>query len=230
MTTVEAVQRNASRLALAVTVIVGLTHLTHASVTRNRNGSYTAKYSVTCTGGNATDSDTGNTPRVSFTAPGGIGCNAGTRAFAERQVGTGKITERVRAVGGDRASAGDFSLPVVGLLPDASASLDMLERNVTSTEANFLISWSGDLGTGGEVQWFDIVTGDQLGTPIMFSGGTRQSLTVPITDLGGVNNIGFNAEIDAASINGPAPEPGGLALLGSGLVGIASLIRRRSST
>ena len=64
----------------------------------------------------------------------------------------------------------------------------------------------------------------------MFSGGTRQSLTVPVTDLTGVNNVGFNAEIDAASVNAPGPEPVSLALLGPGVVGTANLVRRRSST
>jgi hypothetical protein len=217
-----------ARVAFGVVMLITITQFALGTVRRNPNGSYTARYSVTCAGGTATDSDTGNTPRVSFRAPGGIGCNAGTRALAERQVGTGKIIERAVAVRGDRASAGDFSLPVVGVLPLAVASLDMQQTNVNSTEADFLLSWKGDLGTAGEVMWFDLSTGSQLGDKL-FSGGTSQTLTVPIIDSNGVDSIGFNAEVDAASINTPTPEPASLLLVGSGLLGVVRLMRRRSS-
>ncbi len=59
MNTIATVRNNATRVALAMTVVLGLAQFASATVTRNRNGSYTAKYSVTCTGGNASDTDAG---------------------------------------------------------------------------------------------------------------------------------------------------------------------------
>jgi hypothetical protein len=141
-------------------------------------------------------------------------------------VGTGAIVENATAVRGDKASAGAFSLGVIGVLEYATASLTMQETDITSTQADFLINWNGDLGTAGQVQWTDFLTGNSLDV-VNFSGGTSQTLTVDITDPNGLSQIGFDAEVDAASIVPPIPEPSTLMLLGSGLIGTGTMLRRR---
>jgi hypothetical protein len=102
----------------------------------------------------------------------------------------------------------------------------MQETDVTSTQADFLINWAGDLGTAGQVQWTDFLTGNSLDV-VNFGGGTSQRLTVDITDPNGISNIGFDAEVDAASIAPPLAEPSSLMLLGSGLIGAGTMLRRR---
>jgi hypothetical protein len=141
-------------------------------------------------------------------------------------VGKGEIIENATAARGDRASAGSFSLGVIGVLPYAAASLTMQETDVTSTQADFLINWTGDLGTAGLLQWTDFLTGNSLDV-VNFAGGTTQSLTVDIADPNGVSNIGFDSEVDATSIAPPIPELSSLLLLGSGLIGATTYLRRR---
>lgn len=97
---------------------------------------------------------------------------------------------------------------------------------MTSTLAQYLITWTGDLGTAGQVQWFDLGNSNQLDI-INLAGGTSETTTVDITDPNGVANIGFDAEVDAASIVGPVPEPSSLLMLGSGAIGIGGLLRKR---
>ena len=70
---------------------------------------------------------------------------------------------------------------------------------MSSTQADFLINWKGDLGTGGQVQWTDLLANNSLDV-VNFAGGTSQSLTVDITDPHGLSNIGLVTEVDAASI------------------------------
>jgi len=76
------------------------------------------------------------------------------------------------------------------------------------------------------VQWFDLQTNNQLDI-MSFAGGTSQTITVDVVDPSGVAYIGTDSEVDAASIAVPAPEPGSLALLGSGLIAIGEALRKR---
>lgn len=220
-------QLRISCLLVALATILSTSQLSFGSVTRNANGTYTARVSVTCKDGSTTKSATGNTPSVTIPPPNNLGCNNGTSARAQRVVGTGEIRETATARGGDKASAGGFLLNVTGVLPYAAANLTMQETDVSSTQADFLINWKGDLGTAGQVQWFDLQTNSQLASTINFAGGTSQSITVDVVDSSGVANIGTYAEVDAASIALPAPEPGSLALLGSGLIGFGGLLRKQ---
>ena len=150
-----------------------LSESSFGSVTRNANGTYTARVSVDCANGKTSKSATGNTPLVQIPPPNNLGCNAGTSARAQRVVGTGAIVENATAVGGDDASAGNFSLHVVGVLPYATASFTMAETDMSSTLAQYLITWKGDLGTAGQVQWFDLSNSNQLDI-INLAGGTSQ--------------------------------------------------------
>jgi hypothetical protein len=211
---------------LTLATVTSLSELSFGSVTRNNNGTYTARVSVTCKGGTASKSATGLTPNVTIPPPNNVGCNAGTSARAQRVVGTGQIIENATGVRGDSASAGSSSLGVIGVLPYATANFTMLETDTTSTQADFLITWSGDPGTAGQVQWTDFLTSNSLDV-VNFAGGTSQTLTVAITDPNGISNIGFVAEVDAASIAPPAPEPSGFMLLGSGVMGAGVMLRRR---
>ena len=122
--------------------------------------------------------------------------------------------------------AGSFSLNVVGVLPYATANFAMRETDISSTRADFLITWLGDLGTAGQVQWFDLGSSNQLDI-INFAGGTSRTTTVDITDANGVANIGIDAEVDAASIVPAVPEPSSLLLLGSGVISLGGLLRKR---
>jgi PEP-CTERM motif len=213
-------------LSLILITLLGSSESSFGTVTRNANGTYTARVSVNCTGGSTTKSATGNTPLVMIPPPNNLGCNAGTSARAQRVVGTGEIVENATAVRGDKSSAGSFSLNVIGVRPFATASFTMQETDMTSTLAQYLISWKGDLGTAGQVQWFDLSNSNQLDI-LNLPGGTSQTTTVDISDPNGIANIGFDAEIDAASIAPPVPEPSSLLMLGSGAIGIGGLLRKR---
>jgi hypothetical protein len=213
-------------LSLILITLLGSSESSFGTVTRNANGTYTARVSVNCTGGSTTKSATGNTPLVTIPPPNNLGCNPGTSARAQRVVGTGEIVENATAVRGDKSSAGNFSLNVVGVLPYAAASFTMQETDMSSTLAQYLITWKGDLGTAGQVQWFDLGSNNQLDL-LNLPGGTSQTTTVDITDPSGVANIGIDAEVDAASIVGPVPEPSSLLLLGSSAIGIGGLLRKR---
>ncbi len=213
-------------LSLILITLLGSSESSFGTVTRNANGTYTARVSVDCANGKTSKSATGNTPLVQIPPPNNLGCNAGTSARAQRVVGTGAIVENATAVGGDDASAGNFSLHVVGVLPYATASFTMTETDMSSTLAQYLITWKGDLGTAGQVQWFDLSNSNQLDI-INLAGGTSQTTTVDITDPNGVGSIGFDAEVDAASIVGPVPEPSSLLLLGSSAIGVGGLLRKR---
>jgi hypothetical protein len=213
-------------LSLILITLLGSSESSFGRVTRNANGTYTARVSVSCNGGSTTKSATGNTPLVTIPPPNNLGCNAGTRARAQRVVGTGEIVENATAVRGDRASAGGFSLNVVGALTYAAASFTMQETDLSSTLAQYLITWTGDLGTAGQVKWFDLANSNQLDI-INLAGGTSQTTTVDVVDPNGVANIGIDAEVDAASIVGPVPEPSSLLLLGSSVMGVGTLLRKR---
>lgn len=160
-------------LSLILITLLGSSESSFGSVTRNANGTYTARVSVDCANGKTSKSATGNTPLVQIPPPNNLGCNAGTSARAQRVVGTGAIVENATAVGGDDASAGNFSLHVVGVLPYATASFTMAETDMSSTLAQYLITWKGDLGTAGQVQWFDLSNSNQLDI-INLAGGTSQ--------------------------------------------------------
>jgi PEP-CTERM motif len=216
---------------LILVALLGSSELSFGRVRRNPNTpdglpSYTATVSVTCAGGSTTKSATGIVPDVRIPPPNNLGCNAGTSARAARVVGTGAIVEDATAVGGDRASAGGFLLPVVGVLPFATASLTMQETDVTSSQADYLINWTGDLGTAGQVQWFDLGSSGALDS-VSFAGGTSESLTVNVNDPNGGANIRIDAEVDAASVAGTTPEPTSLLLLGSGAIGLSRWLRKR---
>ena len=121
--------------------ILGVSVQSFGTVTRNPNRTYTARVSVNCAGGgSASKSATGNTPLVRIPPPAVAGCNPATSARAQRVVGTGEIIENATAARGDRASAGSFSLGVIGVLPYATANLTMQETDVSSTQADFLTS------------------------------------------------------------------------------------------
>ena len=213
-------------LSLILITLLGSSESSFGRVTRNANGTYTARVSANCTGGSTSKSATGNTPLVTIPPPNNLGCNAGTSARAQRVVGTGEIVENATAVRGDKSSAGSFSLNVVGVLPFATASFTMQEKDMSSTLAEYLITWTGDLGTAGQVQWFDLGNSNQLDI-LNLTGGTSLTTTVDITDPNGVADIGIDAEIDAASIVAPVPEPSSLLMLGSGAIGIGGLLRKR---
>ena len=212
---------------LTLANILGLSVQSFGTVTRNRNGTYTARVSVNCAGGgSASKSATGNTPLVRIPPPAVAGCNPATGARAQRVVGTGEIIENATAARGDRASGGSFSLGVIGVLPYATANLTMPETDVSSTQADFLIHWKGNLGTAGQVQWTDFLSNNSLDV-VNLAGGTTQSQTVDLTDPNGLSNIGLVAEVDAASIAPPLPEPSSLLFLGSGLIATGAMLRRR---
>ena len=214
---------------LTLANILGLTVQSFSTVTRNPNGTYTARVSVNCAGGgSASKSATGNTPLLRNPPPAIAGCNPPTSAHAQRVVGTGEIIENATAARGDRASAGSFSLALIGVPPYATANLTMQETDVSSTQADFLINWKGDLVTAGQVQWTDFLTNNSLDV-VNFAGGTSQSQTVDITDPNRLSNIGLVAEVDAASIAPQLPEPSSLRLLGSALIGTGAMLRARTA-
>jgi hypothetical protein len=107
----------------------------------------------------------------------------------------------------------------------STSNLTVWGSVIDSFSAIFHVTYSSsDIGSGSLERWYDYETGDLLAGPLIQIGKSG-SFDITIKDRSGWDHIVLDTEVASRSL--PAPEPGTLAYLGSGLVGLSSLLRKR---
>lgn len=174
-----------------------------------------SSFDITNLGGSLTGSSSGLTVGSSTMIQYGgiIGSNLGSVGFS-----TGALTSGSLAMGGSFAAGGSFTISGCGCsgVPSGTIFTGSFDGPVT---------WQ--LVTLADGTHNYILTGTISGT--WYTGATVAGAVTQLTINTGKGFFNGSTGISSGdiSINGVVPEPGTLGLLGTGLAGIAGLVRRK---
>jgi hypothetical protein len=138
---------------------------------------------------------------------------------------TGNLISGSLAAGGTFAAGGSFTLAGNGINGLSSGTLF---SGTFTGPVTWTATWTPNMGPNHQGAWIYTLKGNVTG---MLSSGTKVSGTIIETTFDVSNGRQFStmANLNGGLANLSVPEPGTMALLATGLIGLAMLIRRKKT-